>query len=79
MGPNKVKLDKFNHYLTPIIDELLELWDGFNLPTAGKNVSLAVICCSNNIPATRKLCDHASALAGCYQYYKRANREKGKS
>ena len=78
-GPNEVKLDKINHYLAPIIDELLELWDGFNLPTAGKNVRLAVICCSNNIPATRKLCDHASALAGCYQYYKRANREKGKS
>src|SRR5204862_2915249 len=46
LGPNKVKLDKINHYLAPIIDELLELWDGFNLPTAGKNVRLAVICCS---------------------------------
>ena len=24
-GPNEVKLDKINHYLAPIIDELLEL------------------------------------------------------
>ena len=77
LGPNKVKLDKFNHYLTPIIDELLELWDGFNLPTAGKNVRLAVICCSNDISAARKLCGHASALAGCHRCYKRANREEG--
>src|SRR6185437_3273080 len=59
-GSNEVKLDKINHYLALIIDELLELWDGFNLSTAGKNVRLAVICCSNNIPATQKLCSHAS-------------------
>jgi len=78
-GPNEVKLDKINHYLAPIIDELLELWDGFNLPTAGKNVRLAVICCSNDIPAARKLCGHASALAGCHRCYKRANREEGES
>ena len=77
-GPNEVKLDKINHYLAPIIDELLELWDGFNLPTAGKNVRLAVICCSNDIPAARKLCGHASALAGCHRCYKRANREEGR-
>jgi hypothetical protein len=71
-------LDKINHYLAPIIDELLELWAGFNLPTAGKNVRLAVICCSNDIPAARKLCGHASALAGCHRCYKRANREEGR-
>ena len=77
-GPNEVKLDKINHYLAPIIDELLELWDGFNLPTAGKNVRLAVIFCSNDIPTVRKLCGHASALAGCHRCYKRANREEGR-
>ena len=77
-GPNEVKLDKINHYLAPIIDELLELWDGFNLPTAGKNVRLAVICCSNDIPAAQKLCGHASALAGCHRCYKRANRKEGR-
>ena len=77
-GPNEVKLDQINHYLAPIIDELLELWNGFNLPTAEKNVRLAVICCSNDIPAARKLCGHASALAGCHRCYKRANWEEGR-
>ena len=77
-GPNEVKLDKINHYLAPIIDELLELWDGFNLPTAEKNVRLAVICCSNDIPATRKLCSHAFALAEYHWCYKRANKEEGR-
>ena len=51
-GPNEVKLDRINHYLAPIIDELLEFWDGFNLPASdkyptGKRIRLAVICCSN--------------------------------
>lgn len=31
-GPNEVKLHKINHYLAPIIDELLEFWSGFVLP-----------------------------------------------
>src|SRR2546430_9462765 len=31
-GSNKVKLHKINHYLTPIVDELLEFWSGVNLP-----------------------------------------------
>jgi len=32
---------------------------------------LAIICCSNDISAVRKLCGHISALAGCYRCYKR--------
>ena len=35
-GPNEVKLDRINHYLAPIIDELLELWNGINLPASDK-------------------------------------------
>jgi hypothetical protein len=31
-----VKLDRINHYLAPIIDELLELWNGINLPVSDK-------------------------------------------
>src|SRR2546430_2018512 len=38
---------------------------------------MAVICCSNNIPATRKLCGHISALVGCHRCYKRASSEEG--
>src|SRR6184192_3374522 len=65
LGPNEVKLHKINHYLAPIVDELLEFWSGVNLPPSEdhlevKKIRLAVICCANDIPAARKLCDHIS-------------------
>ena len=72
-GPNEVKLHKINHYLSPIVDELLEFWNRVEIPAAGKNIRLALICCSNDIPAARKLCGHISALVGCHRCYKRAN------
>jgi len=72
-GPNEVKLHKINHYLSPIVDELLEFWNGVEIPAAGKNVRLALICCSNDIPAARKLCDYISASVSCHRCYKRAN------
>src|SRR5581483_6983176 len=77
-GPNEVKLHKINHYLSPIVDELLEFWDGFNLNLTAENpeskrIRLAVICCSNDIPAARKLCGHISALICCHRCYKKAN------
>jgi len=34
---------------------------------------LAVICCTNDIPAARKLCGHILALAACHRCYKIAN------
>ena len=55
-GPNEVKLHHINHYLSPIVDVLLELWNGFDLPT-GKKIRLAVICCSNDIPAAENCAD----------------------
>jgi hypothetical protein len=72
-GPNEVKLHKINHYLSPIVDELLEFWNGIEIPAAGKNIRLALICCSNDIPAARKLCGHGSALVSCHRCYKTAN------
>ena len=78
-GPNEVRLHKINHFLSPIVDELLEFWDGINLPfthnhPTGKNIiRMAVICYSNDIPAARKLCGHISALAACHRCHKRAN------
>ncbi|EXX66514.1 hypothetical protein PHYBLDRAFT_114300 [Rhizophagus irregularis DAOM 181602=DAOM 197198] len=77
-GPEEVKLHKINHYLSPIVDELLEFWDGVDLPSTdlhptGKRIRMAVICCSNDIPAARKLCGHISALVGCHRCYKIAN------
>jgi len=72
-GPHEVKLHKINHYLSPIVDELLEFWNGVEIPAAGKNIRLALICCSNDIPAARKLCGHISASVSCHRCYKRAN------
>ncbi|GES95906.1 uncharacterized protein LOC110233779 [Rhizophagus clarus] len=71
-GSNEVKLHKINHYLSPIVDELLEFWDGIEIPAAGKNIRVALICCSNDIPAARKLCGHVSALVSCHKCYKAA-------
>ena len=83
LGPNEVKLHRINHYLTPLIDELLKFWNGVNLPATnnyptGRNIRMAVICCSNNIPATRKLCRYISALVGCHRCYKKANRNESR-
>ena len=82
LGPNEVKLDRINHYLAPIIDELLELWNGFSLPKSnkhpsGKDIRVAVICCSSDIPAARKLCGHILALVACHRCYKSASGEEG--
>ena len=38
LGPSEVKLHKINHYLTPIVDELLEFWDGIEILAAGENI-----------------------------------------
>ena len=77
-GPREVKKHRINHFLSPIIDELIELWDGYELPdSSGKRIRLAVICCSNDIPAARKLCGHISALAACHRCYKQATGDEG--
>jgi hypothetical protein len=78
LRPEEVKLHKINHYLSPIVDELLEFWDGVSLPSTdlhptGKRIQMVVICCSNDIPAARKLCGHISALVSCHRCYKIAN------
>ena len=72
LGLKEVEKHKINHYLSPIVDELLEFWNGFNLPN-GKRIRIAVICCTNDIPAARKLCGHISALVSCHRCYKTAN------
>src|SRR5271167_318997 len=40
-GPKEVEKHKINHYLAPIVDELLEFWNGIEIPAAGKNIRLA--------------------------------------
>ena len=77
-GPNEVRTDKINHYLSPIVDELLEFWAGAELQKTadypnGRTIRMAVICCSSDIPAARKLCGHISSLAACHRCYKIAS------
>ena len=36
-GPKEVKSHHINHYLSPIVNELLELWNGFDIPVSLKN------------------------------------------
>jgi hypothetical protein len=81
-GPNEVKVDQINHYLAPIVDILLEFWAGVYLQKTtnhqnGRNIRMAVICCSSDIPAARKLCGHISANAACHRCYKRASSDEG--
>lgn len=76
-GPNEPKLHEINNYLDPIINQLVHLWDGYNIITHensnGRFVRGAVIGCSSDVPATRKLCGFISARIACYRCYKYAN------
>src|SRR3989337_3319380 len=59
-SPNEPKLHEINNYLFPIVNQLNELWNGYNVITReynnGRFVRGAVIGCSSDVPATRKLC-----------------------
>lgn len=77
-GPNEPKLHQLNHYLVPLVDQLIELWQGVELPKTfehpnGKKIKCAIFCCSCDIPATRKLCGHILARIACYRYIKQAD------
>ena len=83
-GPQEVKKHRINHFLAPIVDELLDLWNGYDLPISlkfpnGKRIRVAVICCSNDIPAARKLCEHILAIAACHRCHKRASNDDDNS
>ena len=61
---------------------MLDLWDGYDLPISskfsnGKKIRVAVICCSNDIPAAQKLCGHISAIAAYHRRHKWANSDDG--
>src|SRR5260363_223819 len=48
LGPKKVKSHHINHYLSPLVNQLSELWNGVEIPTnespMGKKIKCAVIC-----------------------------------
>ena len=69
-GPNEPKLHQLNHYLAPIIDQFIELWEGIDISTnetTSKRVRAAIICCACDIPAARKLCDY---ILACITYHR---------
>ena len=71
-GPREPQLT-VNSYLNPLVKDLLEFWEGKQLRvnvgshTEMKLVRCAVICCSCDLPAGRKLCGllSHSAHLGC--------------
>ena len=79
-GPHEVSLHKINHYLSPIVDDLMTLWDGITLNRTfeaqeGKKIRAALVLVSCDVPAARKICGHVSALVSCHWCKKRANYE----
>ena len=73
----ELKLHEINNYLYPIINQLVHLWSGYNIVThenkSGRFIRGAIIGCSSDVPATRKLCGFISARVVCYRCYKLAN------
>jgi hypothetical protein len=77
-GPSEPSLHKINHYLSPIVDELMQLWQGVMMDSTaenrdGKLIRAALILISCDIPAARKVCGHISALVSCHRCKKNAN------
>ena len=76
-GPNEPKLHEINNYLYLIVNQLISLWNGYNIITHesndGRFVRGAIIACSSDVPATRKLCGFISARIACYRCHKSAN------
>ena len=76
-GSHEPKLHEINNYLYPIVNQLNQLWNGYNIITHkgnnGRFVRGAIIGCSSDVPATRKLCGFISARMACYRCYKSAN------
>jgi hypothetical protein len=77
-GPSEPSLYQINHYLSPIVDELMQLWQGIMINSTaesmeGKIIRAALILISCDIPAARKVCGHVSALVSCHRCKKKAN------
>jgi predicted metal-dependent phosphoesterase TrpH len=56
-------LEYINHYLTPIVDEFLELWRGWRISKTHQYPDSLDI--KTDIPATQKLFGHGSAVIKC--------------
>ena len=76
-GPKEADKNQINHYLSPIVDELKELWEGWRVPKTyenkdGLDIRVAIIVGSSDIPATQKLFGHGSAVMKCHRCPKRS-------
>lgn len=73
-GPKEPK-KHMNTYPKPLIDELLELWNGTYLTAPGIFIPIhcALLCVSCDLPAPQKLCGFTtfSSLQGCSKCMKK--------
>ena len=72
-GPSEPKLN-INSYLTPLVSDLLELWNGISYQTydsGSQQVRAALLCVGCDLPAGRKVCGFLSYSAnlGCSRCY----------
>ena len=76
-NPKELKLHGINNYLYPIINQLNQLWEGYQIKmnkySNGQFICGTIIGYSCNVPASQKLCGFISACIACYWYYKSAN------
>lgn len=68
-GPHEPELT-INTFLKPLVEELLQLWDGVVMQTQDKRLVLvraALLCVACDVPAARKVCGFCGhrALRGC--------------
>ena len=78
-GPSEPK-STMNSYLTPLVEELHELWNGVVISVKASNslkvcirIKAALSCCACDIPASRKLCGFLghNATYGCNKCLKK--------
>jgi len=77
LGSNEPSLHNLNHYLSSVIDQLIELWEEVELlvtykSSNGISIQAAVICYTYDISAARKLCGYISACVACHRCIKTA-------
>ena len=78
-GPTEPK-GHINTFLKPIVDDLLDLWNGIPLHPKGNIVRAALVGVSADMPALRKVAQFLGHKAdlGCSRCVFQAEREPGK-
>ncbi|CAG8642267.1 3401_t:CDS:2, partial [Scutellospora calospora] len=76
-GPNEPSKHQINNYLALIINKLVDFVSGIDLLAIfeykkGRKIYVALILLSNDVPAAKKICSHASHTVKCYCCLKHA-------